>query len=300
MNARTIVVTGASGLIGKALTERLRKKGDRVVTLVRRAPGKDEARWDPAGGKVDREALEGAHAVVHLAGENVGEGRWTPERKRLIFDSRALGTKLIAEAIAGLESRPSVFVSASATGIYGDRGDEQVDEGSERGPGFLADVVDAWEKAADPARDVGIRVVHPRIGIVLARDGGALAKMRTPFSLGLGGPTGPGTQWMSWVALEDVLRVMELAIDDGGLDGPVNVVAPGAVRNKDFASELGAALNRPAVLPLPAFAVRAMFGEMGETLLLEGVHVQPKVLLSRGYSFAFSSLPGALRYALGE
>ncbi len=294
-----VAVAGASGLIGSALVRRLEKDGHTVLRLVRRDPGgAGEVRWDPASGSVDASALAGVDAVVNVAGENVGE-RWTDERRRRIRASRVEGTRLLAEAMAGLSPRPRVLVNASAVGIYGDRGDERVDEMSSGGEGFLAGVVREWEAATAPASDAGIRVVLPRMGVVLSARGGALAKMLTPFRLGAGGTMGSGRQWMSWVSLDDAVDVMYLSLVDERLSGPVNVVA-GAVTNEQFTHTLAKVLNRPAFVPVPAFALKLAFGEMAKETILISQRVEHRKLTQLGYSFAHPELEGALRAALKE
>jgi uncharacterized protein (TIGR01777 family) len=300
-----IAISGASGLIGTALTAFLTTGGHTVSKLVRReARGPREIRWDPDAGTVDTAALEGVDAVIHLAGENVGGGRWTEARKTAILESRVRGTRALAEAIGRLEKKPAVFISASATGIYGDAhvGPDAptAAESSPLGSGFLADVCRAWEAAADPARAAGIRVVHPRIGIVLDPRGGALEKLLTPFRMGAGGRVGSGRQWMSWIALEDVLGALHHIVLHPELRGPVNVVAPHPVTNADFTRTLGHVLGRPTIAPVPALAVRALFGEMGDALLLASQRVYPRRLLESGFEFAFPDLEGALRHTLGR
>ncbi len=300
-----VAISGASGLIGTALSAFLTTGGHTVSRLVRRAPrGPSEVRWDPDAGTVDRAALEGIDAVIHLAGENVGGGRWTDARKTAILESRVRGTRALAEAIAGLEKKPSVFISASATGIYGDahHGPDApvADETAPVGAGFLADVCCAWEAAAEPARAAGVRVVHPRIGIVLDPRGGALQKLLTPFNLGAGGRVGSGRQWMSWIALDDLLGLLLHALVTPGVSGPLNAVSPNAVTQAEFARTLGRVLSRPSFMPLPAFAVRTMFGEMGESLLLGGTRVRPARALEAGFEFAWPELEGALRHMLGR
>ncbi|HEU4560385.1 MAG TPA: TIGR01777 family oxidoreductase [Longimicrobium sp.] len=294
-----IAVTGASGLVGTELVRCLENDGHTVLRLVRRQPkGPAEIRWDPEAGQVDAAGLEGVDAVVNLAGENVGE-RWTEERKRRIRVSRVDGTRALAEALAGLSRKPKVLVNASAVGIYGDRGDERVDETSPPGGGFLAGVVREWEAAAEPATRAGIRVVLPRLGVVLTGRGGALARMLTPFRLGAGGPMGSGTQWMSWISLDDTVDVLYLAIMDERLSGPVNTVA-GAVTNEEFARTLGRVLNRPAIVPVPRFALKLAFGQMAEEALLYSQRAEHRKLTQLGYSFAHPELEKALRTAVKE
>lgn len=293
-----IAVTGASGLIGTQLCMFLASGGHRVDRLVRREAGPGEIAWDPARRTIDVRALEGVDVVVHLAGENVAGGRWTAARKADVMNSRVDGTHTIATAVAALERKP-LLISASATGYYGHTGDVVVDESSPNGVGFLAEVCKAWEAAADPARAAGVRVVHPRIGVVLSRAGGALAKMKTPFLFGVGGPIGDGRQGFPWIAMDDTIGAL-LHLLGAGLDGPVNLVAPGATRQGDFARTLGAVLGRPAILPLPAFVARTIFGEMGQRILLEGQRVAPQRLLESGYAFVRPELEAALSFELGH
>ena len=292
-----VAVTGSSGLIGSALVPALSGAGHSVLRIVRRpAAAADEITWDPAGGAIDAGALAGVDAVVHLAGANIGT-RWTEAKKRAILESRTAGTKLVAETVAALHPRPRVLLCASAVGFYGDRRDEVLTEESSKGDGFLSDVVAAWEVAAQPARDAGIRVVHLRHGLVLARDGGALGKLLLPFKLGVGGPVGSGEQWWSWVAMEDVTGAYLHALDSA-LTGPVNLVAPGATRNRDFVKVLGRALHRPAIAPFPGFAVRVLLGEMGDELLLSSMRILPTALETSGYAFRRRELADALEHEL--
>jgi uncharacterized protein (TIGR01777 family) len=299
----TIGVTGASGLVGRQLCAFLSTGGHEVVRFVRgNARGPQEIAWnprDPENG-VDPAAIERLDAIVHLAGAGIAEGRWTPERKREILESRVLGTKAIARALARASRRPRVLVSASAIGYYGDRGGETVDEQSARGGGFLADVVEAWEGATDEARAAGVRVVHARVGVVLSASGGALRKMLVPFLLGAGGPIGSGRQGFSWISLDDALGAILFALRDDTLSGAVNLVSPMSLPQRGFATVLGRVLRRPSFAPLPAFVVRAMFGEMGQRLLLEGAFVRPAVLESQGFRFEHASLERALRVELGR
>lgn len=294
-----VLVTGATGLVGRALAAFLQGGGHEVVRLVRRRPGPGEVGWDPAAGRLDPADLEGFDMVVHLAGEGIGDGRWTPERKARIRDSRVVGTRLLAEALARVERKPEVLVSASAIGFYGDRGDAALDEAAGAGTGFLSEVCQAWEAATAPAEAAGIRVVHLRTGIALSPRGGALARMLPPFLAGLGGPVGTGRQVMSWIALDDLVGAIHHVLFTRTLRGPVNATAPGAVTSAEFGSVLGRVLRRPAVLPLPALAVRTMFGEMGEALLLTGARVLPKALLASGFTFLCPTLHEALGHELG-
>ncbi len=294
-----VMVTGASGLIGSGLVTALEKQGNEVVRLTRSAARRaGEYRWDPEQGYVDPHALEGVDAVVHLAGETVA-GRWTDDKKRRILESRVQGTRLVSEAIAGLDRSPAVLVSASGVGVYGDCGDEPRTEDSALGDGFLADVVRAWEGAADPARAAGIRVVHTRFGIVQSRRGGALKTQLPLFKLGLGGPVGGGRQYVSWVTIDDAVAAIAFALSRDDISGPVNVTAPGAVTQAEYARTLGRVLRRPAVLPAPAFALRAILGEFANEVL-QGQRVIPQRLRDGGYAFRHPELEPALRHVLGR
>lgn len=295
-----VAITGATGLIGSALTAFLRGEGHRVRALVRdRARmGREDVFWDPSRGEIDAAALEGVDAVVHLAGEGIGEGRWTDARKERILKSRVDGTRLMASTLAKLQRKPSVLVSASALGVYGNAGDKWLDESSPHGRGFLVDVVEAWERGADAARDANIRVVHPRTGIVLARDGGALPKMVTPFKLGAGGRMGDGTQYMSWITLDDEVAAIVFAIRNDGMSGPVNLATPNPVTNKEFTDMLGKVLHRPSLVPAPAFALKLALGEMAEPLLLDSARLKPKKLIDAGFVFKHPTLEEALRATL--
>ena len=291
-----IAITGASGLIGSALAPRLREKGHEVVRLVRRqAQAPDEVLWDPDGGTLDDAALGSVDAIFHLAGETIGR-RWSEERRRRIRESRLRGTRLVAEAVAARDPRP-VLLCASAVGYYGQRGDERLTEASPAGDGFLAEVVSAWESAADPAREAGARVVHLRQAPILARQGGMLERMLLPFKLGLGGRVGRGDQWWSWVTLDDVVAAYLFALERP-LAGAFNLVAPGVVRNREFVNTLGEVLHRPTVFPLPGTAVKLVWGEMGEEMLLGGQRAVPERLPGEGFSFAYPELRPALEHVL--
>ncbi len=295
-----ILISGASGLIGSALVKSLSEAGHAVRRLVRRAAGPAEVRWDPAAGRLDAADLEGLDAVVHLAGENIAAGRWTRRRKARIRDSRAKGTHLLSRTLAGLADPPGVFISASAVGFYGDRGDRQLDEQSPPGSGFLAEVCRRWEAATEPAAGAGIRAVQLRTGMVLASHGGALAKMLPIFRLGLGGRLGSGRQYVSWITLNDVAGAVGHVLLDETLRGPVNLVAPQPVTNRRFTAALGRVLKRPTWLPAPALALRIVLGKMAEELLLAGARVMPKRLLDAGYRFRHPELEAALRHVLGR
>jgi uncharacterized protein (TIGR01777 family) len=294
-----ILVTGASGLIGTALVSSLTSSGHEVTRLVRGQPkpGEKAAHWDPIAGSIDASALEGLDAVVHLAGENIAE-RWTAAKKARIRESRVKGTQLLCETLTRLSSPPKVLVSASAIGYYGDRGEETLTDDSPPGRGFLPEVCRAWEAATEPARQHGLRVVQLRLGVVLSAEGGALAKMLPPFRLGLGGVLGSGQQYMSWIALDDVVGAMQHALVTEALQGPTNAVAPRAVTNQEFTKTLGKVLGRPTAIPLPAFAARLMFGEMADELLLASARIQPTKLLASGYQFRYPKLEEALQHVL--
>jgi uncharacterized protein len=296
-----ILVTGASGLIGSALVSVLGAAGHDVIRLVRTQPkpGEKAAHWDPLAGAIDVSGLQGVEAVVHLAGENIAE-RWTAAKKAKIRDSRVKGTQVLCEALTGLAPLPKVLVSASAIGYYGDRGAEVLTEDSAPGSGFLAEVCRAWEAATEPAQQRGIRVVRLRFGVVLSAAGGALAKMLPPFRLGLGGVLGSGRQYMSWIALDDVVAAIQHAIVTDPLQGSTNVVAPQPATNQEFTATLGKVLGRPTILPMPAFAARLMFGEMADELLLASARVQPAKLQASGYSFRYPELERAFRHVLGR
>jgi len=295
-----ILVTGASGFIGSALVSRLTKHGQSVAPLRRISVGSEAGpTWNPQVGQVHLEPAGPLDAVVHLAGENIAQ-RWTTAAKARIRASRVDTTRLLCGALARLPQAPRVLVCASATGFYGDRGEELLDERSESGTGFLAEVCQAWEAAADAGRQRGIRVVHLRLGIVLARHGGALARMLPAFRLGLGGRLGTGRQYWSWIALEDLLGVVEFTLLDDRLSGAVNAVSPEAVTNAGFTEVLARAVGRPAVLPLPAFAVKLLFGQMGREALLASARLQPARLLENGFEFRFPQLDAAFKQALDQ
>lgn len=294
-----IAITGASGVLGTPLCAFLSTGGHEVLRLVRRAAGPGEIAWDPARGELDPTALEGVDAVIHLAGENVGV-RWNAERKRRIVESRVAGTELIAKTIARLANPPRVLVSASGVGIYGIETTDVVDETSPLGDDFLADVCKQWEAAVEPARAAGIRVVSSRLGVVLTPTGGALAELLPVFRKGIGGPIGNGKQVMSWISLDDAIAALHHALFDDRLSGPVNMVAPNPVTNEELAATLGRVLHRPAVLRVPAFAIRALFGEMGKLVALGGVRVAPRRLVANDFSFADPELEPALRRVLGQ
>lgn len=294
-----VLISGATGLIGSALIPELEAGGHGVTRLSRSQSGPDTIRWDPEAGTIEGD-LEGTEAVVHLAGESIAQGRWNPQKKQQILESRVKGTRLLAEKISGLPTPPKVMVSASAVGYYGDRGDEVLTEESSSGTDFLAGVCREWEAAAEPARRGGIRVVHPRIGVVLSPKGGALGTTLPIFKLGGGGKIGNGNQWLSWVAIDDVVGSIVHALTNETVEGPVNVGSPNPMTNAGYTKVLGKVLGRPTVLPLPAPVIRVMLGEVADSLLLASGRMRPAKLEATGYEFRYPQLEGALRHLLGK
>jgi len=296
-----ILITGASGFVGSALTPILIAAGHQVTRLVRSQPKSvDEVQWDPQTGVRDLARLEGIDAVIHLAGENIAAGRWTQEQKARIRNSRLQGTQTLCQALTQLALPPKVLISASAMGYYGDRGEEILHEESPPGCGFLPEICIAWEEATKPAERSGIRVVLLRIGIVLSPTGGPLAKMLLPFKLGLGGVVGSGKQYMSWIALDDLIGAITHTLTTEALWGPVNCVAPNPVTNSEFTTTLGNVLSRPTVLTVPAFVLRLVLGQMADDLLLSGARLEPKRLVETQYQFRYPRLEEALRAMLGK
>jgi len=295
-----ILISGASGLVGTSLTKLLEQEGHAVGRLVR--PGgklsAGDVCWDPVARTLDTGAIEGMDAFVHLSGASIAGGRWTPARKALLRSSRVDSTRMLVDALAGLRHKPRAFVCASATGYYGDRGDETLTESSGPGGDFLAQLARDWEAEATRAEHAHIRTVRLRFGIVLAAQGGALPRMLLPFKLGVGGCFGNGRQWMSWVALEDAVRAARLAIVSDTVSGPVNVVAPNPVRNAEFVRTLAGVLSRPAIFSAPALLLRLALGEMADPLLLASQRVHPEQLLARKFDFHFADLPTALKTML--
>lgn len=296
-------MTGATGLIGGALTAALRADGHRVRTVTRGggpgAAGPDVVRWGPMGGTIDAEGLAGVDAVVHLAGAGIGDKRWNDERKRLILESRTRGTDLLARTLAGLDPRPATLVSGSAVGYYGERGDEELTEESGPGDDFLADLVQQWEAAAAPAADAGIRVAYARTGLVLSGAGGLLKPLLPLFKLGLGGRLGTGRQWFSWITIDDEVAAIRHLLDTPGLEGPFNLTAPHPVTNAEFTKTMGAVLGRPTVLPIPSFGPRLLFGkEMAELTAFVSQRVRSDKLVASGYAFRQPDLEPALRDVL--
>jgi uncharacterized protein (TIGR01777 family) len=293
-----IAISGSTGLIGATLVDHFLKKNDTVIELTRRASlGKSKtsvAVWDPSNGTIEAPKMEAQEVVIHLAGANISE-RWTPEYKTTIESSRVDGTRLLCQALARMQQKPKLLISASAVGFYGNHEPAQVfDESSPSGEGFLSQVCRRWEEETRYAKDAGIRVVNLRFGVVLGKSGGAMAKMLPIFNLGLGGVLGNGRQMMSWIALPEIPGIIEFLIKNNAIEGPVNAVTPQPVANKEFTKALGRAIGRPVILPVPAFGIKMLFGEMGQTLLLEGVRVAPKRLVQSGYCFRYPGLTSAL------
>lgn len=297
-----ILISGSHGLVGKALGNSLVEDGHDVIRLVRKGHtlNQPEVEWHPDQGRIDAQRLEGLDAVFHLAGESIASGRWTDEKKRAIRESRTKGTSLLSETIAQLSQPPAVFVSASAIGYYGDRGDEELTEQSGPGNDFLSSVCVEWEASTRPAAEKGIRTVLARFGIILDRNGGALAKMLTPFRMGIGGRVGDGRQWMSWIALGDVVNALKFLLLDSAVHGPVNIVAPNPVTNAEFTKTLGRVLSRPTFFPVPAFGARLAFGELADALLLSSQKVDPAVLKDRGFAPYWPRLEPALQHLLQD
>ncbi len=292
-----ILVTGSSGLVGSDLVSLLKKEGHEVTRLVRSAAvrDKDTLCWDPQHCEVVPEDYEGNDVLINLAGENISTGRWTPEKKRKIKDSRVLGTHIISEMIARLKEPPKLLVNASAVGYYGSRGDEILHEGSAPGTGFLAEVCQEWESATEVAEKRGIRVVKLRFGAILSSKGGVLARLLTPFKFGVGGVIGSGKQYMSWIHIDDLLAIILYVIENESIKGPVNVVAPEAVTNYQFTKTLGHVLHRPTLFPLPAFAARLAFGEIADELLLSSTRASPDVLSRSNFAFSHPNLEEAFQ-----
>ncbi len=296
-----LLLSGSHGLVGKALVTRLEAASHEIFRLVRYAPSSEsEIEWSPDRYSIALARLDGFDAVIHLAGESIAEGRWNEEKKKRIRESRVKGTKLLGDALANVSRPPKSLIGASAIGYYGNRGDEILTETSAPGDGFLADVCVEWEKATQLATEKGIRVVNTRFGIILSPEGGALAKMLTPFRMGVGGKIGTGKQWMSWIALDDVVEGVMYALTNESLRGPVNFVAPNPVTNAEFTKTLGRVLSRPTFFPVPAFAARVAFGEMADALLLSSQRVAPTRLKAGGYQFSYSELRSALSHLLAS
>lgn len=295
---RTVAMTGAGGFLGTAIQQQLEPLGIQILSLVRRSPrSPDEIEWHPEGGQIDETKLEGVDAVIHLAGEPI-VGLWTPEKKRRIYQSRVQGTTLLAKTLAGLANKPRALISTSAVGYYGDAGDQTLTESAPAGDDFLAETCVAWEAAADPARQAGIRVVHPRLGLVLDGNGGALEPLVPLFRLGLGGQLGDGQQWMSWVHRDDAAAAFRFALDADDFSGPANVVSPNPVRNAEFTEALASVVRRPAFFRVPGFALKAATAGMADALLLASQRALPTALSDAGFEFSHPGLAEALRDAL--
>jgi len=295
----TVAIAGASGFLGSAFARHLTGRGHQVRRIGRRSSRSVDFHWDLVAGTLDPAALDGADAVINFSGATIAQ-RWTQEHKTAILASRVRSTDLLARTMAAVGSPPRVFLAISAVGIYGSRGDEILDEASVPGRGFLADVVRQWELAAAPARDAGVRLVHPRMGLVLHPDGGVLAKLLPVFNVGGGGKIGSGAQWMSWIGMHDAMRALEFLMVTEAMQGIVNVCGPNPATNTQFSHTLGDVLHRPAVAMVPEFAIKLMFGEMGEETLLSGQRAIPKCLLAAGFQFDYPELAPALRRELGK
>ncbi|MCE5315862.1 MAG: TIGR01777 family oxidoreductase [Parachlamydia sp.] len=293
-----VMVTGATGLVGSALVAHLRGAGHSVTKLVRHPHADDERKWDPAEGQINLKDLEGFEGIVNLAGESIASGRWTMSKKKRILESRISSTRILVETFAKMASPPAVLINASAIGYYGDRGEEPLTEESSSGDGFLADVCRQWEAAAEPASKLGMRVVALRTGIVLAKEGGALAKMIIPFKLGLGGVVASGSQYMSWIAIDDLVRIIAFLLTESSLKGAFNAVGPAPATNRDFTKTLGEVLHRPTFMPMPALAIKFLLGEMGQEMLLNSQKVLPERLQKAGYAFAYPDLNQALAHII--
>lgn len=296
---RRIAITGATGLVGSRLTSFLRAGGHTVKRIVRKATGAaDEIVWNPSEGRIDASALEGFDAVIHMAGASIAGGRWSKKRMQLIRSSRIEGTSLLAQTLASLDRPPAVLVSTSAVGYYGLRGDERLTEASSNGEGFLADVCREWEAAAEPAEKAGIRVVHPRFGVVVAGEGGMIGQLLLPFKLGMGGRIGSGEQYLSWIAIDDLLSVLLESIMNDDLEGPVNAVAPSIITNQEFTDAMGSVLHRPTIVPVPVMAAKAAFGQMADELLLASQRAEPARLNSVDFHFSYPTIDDALKHEL--
>ncbi|MCH8928571.1 MAG: TIGR01777 family protein [Candidatus Marinimicrobia bacterium] len=294
-----IAISGASGLLGTEFSEYLRKKGHNVLRLVRRKPGSsDEIEWNPISGKIDKEKLENINAIVNFSGENIGLGRWTKNRKKVLFESRIDSTRLLADTVAQLKNPPQTFLSSSAIGIYGDCGSTLLNEGTQPGKGFLSELCVKWEKATDSAMKAGIRVIQMRIGVVLSSKGGALKKMLPAFYMGVGGKLGSGTQYFSWILIDDFVRAVYHLLISDNIQTPVNINSHEVVTNYEFTKTLGKVINRPTFLPLPGFVLKILFGQVAEELLLSSSNAVPQILIGSGFEFKYPRLEDALRFTL--
>jgi len=294
-----IAISGASGLLGSEVSEYLLKKGHTVVRLVRKKPiSEDEIHWNPISGVIDKEKLENINAVINFSGVNIGLGRWTIKRKKMLSDSRIDSTRLLAETIAQLKNPPQTFLSSSAVGYYGDSGSTLLNEGAESGKGFLSDLCVKWEKATDSAMRAGIRVIQMRTGVVLSSKGGALKKMLPAFSMGVGGKLGSGTQYFSWISIDDFVRAVYHLLISDSIQAPVNINSPEVATNYEFTKILGKVLNRPTILPVPGFVLKTLLGQVAEELLLSSSYAVPQILLGSGFEFKYPRLEDALRFIL--
>jgi len=294
-----LLISGSSGLVGSKLCQKLESDTENeIVRLVRTKPAESQvmtAFWDPSKNHLPTESLSGIDAVIHLGGANIADKRWSPNEKKMIYNSRVQSTQLLSRSLAAMEEPPRLFLCASAIGFYGDRAEARVDETSARGQGFLPDVCEAWEHATQPAVKAGIRVVNMRFGMILDKNGGALAKMLLPFKLGLGGKIGSGSQYWSWITLDDVINAIQFCLKNNEIEGPVNFVAPDEVTNLDFTKTMGKVLGRPTFLPVPARVIKTLFGEMGQELMLCSARVVPQRLQAAGFQFQHASLEEGLR-----
>lgn len=298
----SVAISGATGLVGTELSSLLQSEGKSVTAISRKEGGsyQDSIMWDPESGLTNPARLESVDAIVHLAGESIASGRWTSKLKNKIKRSRVQGTRTLVQSIAAVEKRPKVLVCASAIGFYGDRGIEELTESSSRGTGFLADVCKEWEDEANAAKELGLRVVNVRIGVVMSPKGGALQKMLLPFKMGAGGIVGSGKQFWSWIGLHDLTRVIAHCVNDESIEGPVNAVSPQPLTNKEFTKDVGSVLKRPTILPLPGFMAKLVLGEMAEALLLASTKVLPTKLQASGFEFKHPDLKSCLKHELNQ
>lgn len=296
-----VLISGASGLLGSAYSDYLSKKGHDVFKLVRREPASDkELFWNPMKSELDLKNIEGFDSIINFSGKNIGLGRWTIKNKKVIYESRILSTTLLSESIAKLDNPPESFLSSSAVGYYGDTGSEFINEGAEPGEGFLSDLCVNWEKATMPAVRAGVKVIQLRSGVVLSAEGGALAKMLTPFRLGLGGRLGSGRQYFSWIMIDDHLRALYHLMTSDNIQSPVNVVSPEPVKNSEFTKILAKVLKRPAIFPVPAFVLKTLLGQVADEILLSSSRAIPQLLMGSGFEFKYPALEDALKKCLKD
>ena len=296
-----IAISGASGLLGSEVSEYLLKEGHTVLRLVRKKPdSEDEIHWNPINGSIEKEKLENVNAIINFSGKNIGLGRWTDKRKKVLFDSRIDSTRLLAETIAELKNPPHTFLSSSAVGYYGDGGSTLLNEGAEPGKGFLSELCVKWEKATESAMKAGIRVIQMRSGVVLSSKGGALKKMLPAFSMGIGGRLGSGKQYFSWIVIDDFVRAVYHLLISDSIQAPVNINSPEVVTNNEFTKILGKVIHRPTVLPVPGFVLKGLLGQVAEELLLSSSYAVPQILLGSGFEFKYPRLEDALRFTLNK